>query len=151
MVLAASWDLKRWVASLMNRLTTLSENLALSEVAWTGMLGFPSFWGSASVNPSANPLPLKRTTNRCSFPGVMVIFTPSISPIPFRNSLQRASFFSVEILPALLSTMTPFLSVVAKFPRAAISPSVSCTPIPKASKTPRPIWYLMGSYPKRAR
>ncbi len=151
MVLAGSCDLKRWVASFMNRLTILSENLALAEVAEAGMLNFPSFWGSVSVNPSPNPSPLKRTANRCSLPGLMVTFTPSISPMPFCKSLQRSLFFSVEILPALLSMMTPFSSMVAKFPLAAISPSVRCIPIPKASNTPRPIWYLMGSYPKRAR
>ncbi len=62
----------------------------LSAAAWTR--GFPSFWGSASDRASERPSARKRTTKRCSLPGVSAISTPSCLGSFALSRAHRRSF-----------------------------------------------------------
>ena len=105
--------------------------------------GTPSACGSVSVTRSSRPSPLSTSTNLWSLTGYTDTSTFGTS---IRSSSSTNGALSlVEILPARLSTSRPDSSRVQKFPLAATWPFLNSTPMPMASRTPRPIRYLTGS------
>ena len=98
---------------------------------------FPSCLGSASVILSDKPFPLRTRTPLCPSDSLKITSTSS----NFTSLLITSASLSVPlwILPALLSVMIRFSSAVEKLHLNAMSPGLTSTLIPAASKGPRPV------------
>ncbi|MBA7602594.1 hypothetical protein ES703_09690 [subsurface metagenome] len=135
---------RNWLISL----AVTAVSLLLSR-ACTGRGGTPVFWGSVSDMFSENFFPRRMRAALWSFSVWIKNWIPGI--IISRIFSHIFVFISSGILPALLSVILLFSSIVAKFTRAARSPSRMGNLIPSAERIPLPIIYSSGSYPNKAR